>query len=384
LHSPAAHLPEPDRDAREHSLRVARMLEGEIAEGGGFLPLARFIDRALYAPGLGYYVAGARKFGGAGDFVTAPELTPLFGETLAVDVEAILAASRGREVVEWGAGSGSLAQDLLAALDRRGARVSRYVIVETSATLRQRQRERLAHDARVVWLDAPPASISGAVLMNEVLDAIAPVAVARRGGAWRERGVALHDGRFVLAERALDDAATIAIAAARFPPSIDYASEINPAAEALVEGVGASLADGALLIVDYGFAAHEYYHPQRAQGTLMAHYRHRASADLFIWPGLTDLTAHVDFSAIAAAGVRGGLTVAGFAPQAAYLLGAGILDRLLDTGEPGSVEFVRASTALQALTSPVEMGELFKVLALARSPGIRWRGFAMAERSHTL
>jgi SAM-dependent MidA family methyltransferase len=187
-----------------------------------------------------------------------------------------------------------------------------------------------------------------------------------------------------MADRPLADAPRAAAAAARVPPANQKSSEINHAAEALVTQVATSLAEGAMLVIDYGFAGAEYYHPQRDEGTLMAHYRHRASADVFLWPGLADVTAHVDFSAIAAAGERGGLAVAGYATQAAYLLGAGILDRLLDVGEPGTADFVRATTAVQALTSPAEMGDLFKVLALARSPGIRWRGFALADKSATL
>lgn len=360
------------------------MLADAIGAAGGFLPFARWMDLALYAPGLGYYVAGTQKFGDAGDFVTAPELTPLYAQALAADIEAILAASPSREIVEWGAGSGRFAADLLAALDRRHVEVARYAIVEPSPALRARQRERLAADPRIAWLDAPPARIGGAVVMNEVLDAIAPALVARRSGEWRERGVVLDGGRFAWAERPLADAALATAAASRFPPSIDYAGEINLAAEALVAQVAASVAEGALLVVDYGFPRAEFYHPQRAEGTLMAHYRHRALTDVFRWPGLADITAHVDFTAIAEAGARGGLAVAGYTTQAAYLLGAGILDRLLDVGEPGSIEFVRASTALQTLTSPAEMGDLFKVLALARSPGIRWRGFAIADKSHTL
>lgn len=382
---PRANLPTPDAEALAHAGRVRAMLVDAIAADGGFLPFARWMDLALYAPGLGYYAAGAAKLGAAGDFVTAPELSPLFARTLATDVAAILAASPSREIVEWGAGSGRLAADLLAALDAAKVEISRYAIVETSPTLRAQQRERLASDDRVAWLDTPPTRIGGAVLMNEVLDAIPPALVARRDGRWLERGVVVAaDGAFAFADRPLADAALEAAAAARFPPAIDYASEINFAAEALVAQVAESLGEGAMLVIDYGFPRAEYYHPQRAQGTLMAHYRHRASADVFLWPGLSDITAHVDFSAVAAAGERGGLAVAGYTTQAAYLLGAGILDRLLDVGEPGTADFVRATTAVQTLTSPAEMGDLFKVLALSRSPAIRWRGFALGDKSPAL
>lgn len=381
---PDATLPAPDRDARAHGERVVAALRAAIAAAGGFLPFARWMDIALHAPGLGYYAAGAQKFGEAGDFVTAPEMTPLFAQSLAPDVGAILAASGAHEIVEWGAGSGRFAADLLAALDRNGARVARYAIVETSPVLRERQRERLAHDHRVTWLDAPPREVSGAIVMNEVLDAIAPAVVARTNDTWQERGVIVRDGGFAWAARPLADHALEAAAAARFPPLIDYASEINLAAEALVAQSAASLVDGAMLIVDYGFVRAEYYHLQRGEGTLMAHYRHRATTDVFVWPGLADITAHVDFSAVAEAAERGELHVAGFTSQAAYLLNAGILDRLLEAGEPGTATFIRESAALQKLTSPAEMGELFKVIALARTGGIAWRGFAMGDRSHTL
>lgn len=379
-----ATLPAPDRDARAHGERVAAALRAAIAAAGGFLPFARWMDIALYAPGLGYYAAGAQKFGEAGDFVTAPEMTPLFAQALAPDVGAILATSGAHDIVEWGAGSGRFAVDLLAALDRSGARVARYAIVETSPALRERQRERLAHDRRVTWLDAPPREVSGAIVMNEVLDAIAPAVVARTNNAWQERGVIVREGGFAWAARPLADRALEVAAATRFPPAIDYASEINLAAEALVAQSAASLVDGAMLIVDYGFVRAEYYHPHRSEGTLMAHYRHRATTDVFVWPGLADITAHVDFSAVAEAAERGGLHVAGFTSQAAYLLNAGILDRLLEAGEPGTATFIRESAALQKLTSPAEMGELFKVIALARTGGIAWRGFAMGDRSHTL
>ncbi|MEO6927542.1 MAG: SAM-dependent methyltransferase [Casimicrobiaceae bacterium] len=377
-------LPAPDRDAREHSERVRAVLATAIDRAGGFLPFAQWMDIALYAPGLGYYAAGTQKFGSAGDFITAPEMTPLFARSVAADVEAILAASKGREIVEWGAGSGRFAVDLLAALDVRGAGVARYAIVETSPALRARQQALLAADPRITWLDGPPASISGAIVMNEVLDAIAPAVVARVGGEWFERGVAMVADRFEWAQRALQDDALLRAATARFPDAGDYTSEINLVAEALVTQVAAALSDGALLLFDYGFVRAEYYHSQRTEGTLMAHYRHRATADVFIWPGLADVTAHVDFSAMAEAAQRAGLAVAGFAPQAAYLLSAGILDRLLDVGEPGSLAYIRESTALQRLTSPAEMGELVKAMALARTPGIDWRGFTLGDRAHTL
>lgn len=390
---PVSALPPPDANAAAHSARVRAHIAAEIAGAGGWIAFARYMELALYAPGLGYYAAGATKFGAAGDFVTAPEMTPLFATALAVQVAAILDASSRREIVELGAGSGRLAADLLAALAARGASPARYAILEPSPDLRERQRVTIARDAaqhvaRVEWIAALPPAIDGAVVANEVLDAVPPQLVARHGGIVFERGVGAATGADGAAAFAWEDrpadARVEALAAARFPEGCDYLSEINPAAEALVQTIGRRLRSGAMLLIDYGFPAAEYYHPQRSSGTVMCHYRHRAHTDPFSWPGLTDVTAHVDFSAIAAAGARAGLQVAGFAPQAAFLLGCGILGELAAVGTPESVAYVKAAAPVQKLLSPAEMGELFKVLALAKSDGIAWPGFALGDRSHRL
>ena len=382
-------IPEPDADARAHSDRLRAEIARAIDAADGFLPFDRYMQMVLYAPGLGYYVAGARKFGSAGDFVTAPELTPLFGRTLAAQVDSILDATQRREILELGAGSGRLASDLLSALAAMGKPARHYFIIEVSAELRERQRatiERLAPSelAHVEWTTQLPARIEGAIVMNEVLDAFPVHLIARRGGAWLERGVSLEYGRLAWAERPLRDARLIALAANRFPAAGDYASELNPAAEALVEHVGRRLATGALLVVDYGFTRAEYYLPERNNGTLMGHYRHRAHDDPFLWPGLSDLTAHVDFTAIAEAGERAGLAVAGFTAQASFLLACGLLDRLREMGPPESLAYLREASAVQTLTSTSGMGELFKVLALVRGEGIDWKGFALSDRSHRL
>ena len=238
--------------------------------------------------------------------------------------------------------------------------------------------------SRVEWIDTLPDAIDGAVLMNEVLDAIPVRIVVRRDAQWLERGVVSAGDAFAFEDRPLHDDALRAIAAARFPPDVDYASEINLAAEALVRDIAQRLASGAMLVVDYGFPREEYYHPQRSDGTLMGHYRHRAHADPFLWPGLSDLTAHIDFTAIAEAGVAAGLQVAGFASQAAFLLGCGILDRLAAVGPPESRDYIVQAAAVQKLLSPAEMGDLFKAMALARSGGIDWRGFALADMRRRL
>ena len=383
-------LPLPGADARAHSGRVVAAIRAAIDAAGGHLPFSRYMDLALYAPGLGYYAAGAAKLGAAGDFVTAPEMTPLFAAALATQVAAILEATGRREIVELGGGSGRLAAELLTALAARDALPSRYAILDVSPDLAQRQREVLAgcaatHLGRVEWIAALPEAIDGAVIANEVLDAIPAEVVARREGKWFERGVTWDATRGTLAWDERPAAPRLAaLAAGRFPPGGDYTSEINPAAEALVEDVGRRLSAGAALFIDYGFPAAEYYHPQRSEGTLMCHYRHRAHDDPLSWPGLTDITAHVDFTAMAEAGERAGLEVAGFTAQAPFLVGCGILDALAATGAPESPAYIRAAGAVQKLLAPSEMGELFKVLALARSPAIAWPGFAVVDRRHRL
>jgi len=381
-------LPTPDADARAQSARVVAHVRDELERSGGFISFTRYMESVLYAPALGYYVAGARKFGAAGDFVTGPELTPLYGAAIARQLAPILAATRGRHIVELGAGSGALAASVLNALAACGAASSHYRILEVSPPLRALQRATIERHApsevvRVEWLDRLPAAIDGAVVMNEVLDAIAPRLLARKGGQWLERGVVWNDDALAWGERPLDDARARAIAEARFPREGDYASEVNPAAEALVTTLAQRIASGALLIIDYGFPQHEYYHPQRSEGTLVGHYRHRVHADPFLWPGLSDLTSHVDFTAIANAAERGGLRVAGFATQASFLLGCGILDRLRDVGAPETASYLRAAAAVQQLLSPAEMGELFKVLLLARGD-VGWRSLALTDMTHRL
>ena len=408
-------MPEPDAAARAHSDRVRAHVAGVIAGAGGWITLERYLNEVLYAPGLGYYVAGARKFGADGDFVTAPEMTPLYGATLARPIAAILAASERREIVELGAGSGALAASLLAALAADGVAVTRYRIVEVSPELKARQQAALAGvGVPVEWCMTLPEAIDGAVVANEVLDAVAPHVIVRRGGAWFERGVAPAVGEgsraaprggrepagaepagapsvpsasgpaLVLADRPLADGALRALAEERFPPAIDYESEVNPAAEALVATLARALVRGAIVIADYGFPQAEYYHAQRATGTLVGHYRHRVHGDPLLWPGLTDLTAHVDFTAMAEAAHAAGLAVAGYTSQAAFLMAAGILDRLAGVGPPTAVAYLRAAAAVQRLLSPTEMGELFKILVLARDDGIVWRYFAGVDRSHRL
>ena len=373
-------LPVPDADAQAHSARVVAHIRDEIARSGGFIPFERYMALALYAPSLGYYVAGARRFGAAGDFVTGPELTPLYGAALVRQLRPILDATEHHEIVELGAGSGALAASILDAL---GDAPIRYRILEVSPSLRAEQRATIeTRGDSVEWIERLPATIDGIVLLNEVLDAVPPKLIAHRDGQWLERGVVWEDGlRF--AERPLDDVRARALAQVRFPPHGDYVSEVNPAAEALVTTIAHRVAAGAVVIVDYGFPRREYYHAQRGVGTLVGHYRHRVHADPFLWPGLSDLTAHVDFTAIAEAGERAGLEVAGFSTQASMLLGCGILHLLARAGPPDSAPYLRAAAAVQKLISPAEMGELFKVLLLSRGEA-KWPMLAVTDMTHRL
>ena len=380
-------LPAPSPDALAHSPRVVAHIATLIADAGGWIPFSRYMDAALYTPGLGYYAAGATKFGAAGDFVTAPELTPLFGRTLARAIAPVLAATGG-DILELGAGSGKLAADVLGELERMAALPARYAILDVSADLAERQRQTLAQSVphlldRVVWLDTLPAQFNGVTLGNEVLDALPVELVHWTDTGPLQRGVAVRDGAFHWEDhRIADPALTVRAQALDLVPP--YVSEINLAADALIASLGASLQHGLMLMIDYGFSAHEYYHPQRHMGTLRAHYRHHALDDPFYLPGLTDLTAHVDFSAAARAGMAAGLVLAGFTSQAAFLLGSGLTDLLTDISPTDAAAYLPQANAVQRLVSPAEMGELFKVMALTKGEVPALAGFARGDRQHTL
>lgn len=380
-------LPAPTPDALAHSQRVAARLAAQIAAAGGWIPFSQFMDAALYAPGLGYYTAGTTKFGAAGDFVTAPELTPLFGRTLARAIAPVL-ASTGGGVLELGAGSGRLAADMLGELDRMGRLPARYCILDVSADLVERQRQTLEQTVphlldRVVWLNALPATFNGVVLANEVLDALPVECVHWTDAGPMQRGVVVRDGSFGWDDHAIADPALRLRAEALdlVPP---YVSEINLAADGLVATLGANLAHGLVLFIDYGFSAHEFYHPQRHMGTLRTHYRHHALDDPFYLPGLADLTAHIDFSATARAGMAAGFALAGYTSQASFLLNSGLTDLLGEISPGDASAYLPQANAVQRLVSPAEMGELFKVMALTKGEVPTLVGFARNDRQHTL
>lgn len=380
-------LPEPSPEAREHSARVAARIRSEIEAGGGWLSFARYMELALYAPGLGYYMAGARKLGRDGDFVTAPEISDLFGQTLAQQVRQVLAPDCA-EVLEVGAGSGALAAALLAELDRLGALPDRYLILELSPDLRSRSRDTLAARVphlleRVAWLNQLPPSFRGCVLGNEVLDAMPVHVICRDGEALREQGVTLAGEGFGWAARSLPDALRSQIDAACFPEP-GYCSEIQFVARGFIRSVGKMLERGVALFIDYGFPRREYYHPQRTRGTLMCHYRHHAHDDPFFLPGLQDITSHIDFTAIAEAGGASGLELLGYSNQAQFLINCGITDLVARTPASDARVYLPLAAQVQRLTSPAEMGELFKVIALGRGDVPPLLGFTRGDKRHVL
>jgi SAM-dependent MidA family methyltransferase len=357
-----------------------RIIGASMQRAGGWLPFDRFMALALYAPGLGYYANASRKFGhlptSGSDFVTAPELTPLFGRALAAQVAEALAASGTDEVWEFGAGSGALARQLIEALDILGRPLARYRIVDLSATLRKRQRETLAaHADRVEWLDELPETMTGVVVGNEVLDAMPVRLLARVGGRWFERGVvadAAAPSGLSWADRPTDLRPPVEIAG-----EYDYLTEIHPQAEAFVATLADRLVRGAAFLIDYGFPAAEYYHPQRHMGTVMCHQGHRADGDPLAEVGRKDITAHVDFTGIALAAQDAGLNVLGYASQGRFLINCGL---------PGLAEAAGVAERARAahLIHEHEMGELFKVIALGAGEPWEPMGFAQGDRSHTL
>ncbi len=380
-------LPEPSEDAKAASRALCARITDDIRRNGGWISFARYQELALYEPGLGYYAGGSHKFGADGDFVTAPELTPLFGQALARQVAQVTAASKP-VVLEAGAGSGRLAADLLTALEALGAAPERYLILELSGELRARQRATFEREApaladRVEWLDAMPERFSGCIVGNELLDAIPVVTFAQREENVMERGVALaDDGRFAWAERPAGEPLAAAVAELDLP--IGFVGETGLPARAWTAEWGSRLECGALLLIDYGLPRHELYHPQRSGGTVRCHYRHRAHDDPFWWPGLSDITTHVDFTAIAEAGHEAGLDVLGYTSQATFLMNCGIGELLAARQSANDESSARALRAAQVLMAPGEMGELFKVIALGRGIAGPLTGFAIGDRLHAL
>ena len=383
-------LPKPPAEALVQSEKLVGLLSKEIVAAGGVIPFHGYMDRVLYTPGLGYYSGGLRKFGVEGDFVTAPELTPLFGRALAAEVAEIMRLSVP-EVLEVGAGSGALAVDVLLELERAGSLPERYSILEVSDELRHRQRETIATRAphlaeRLVWPDTMPESYSGVVLGNEVLDAMPVHLVVTREGQIFERGVRLRESGFAFSDRPAQGKLLEACRALSLPmiDEREYQTEINLAARAWVEEWGKRLRQGALILIDYGTTQGAYYQPSRDRGTLLCHYRHLAHEDPFLWPGLSDITAWVDFTAIADAGFAAGLDVLGYTTQRQFLFNCGILELLAGEGPGESVEYLKAARAVRTLCMPDEMGDQFHVLALGKGIQAGLRGFSSGNSMHLL
>ena len=379
-------LPTPPAEAQAHSEQLAALIRGEIAVSGGWIPFARYMELALYAPGMGYYTAGARKLGREGDFITAPELTPLFGQTLARQAAQVLESGLD-QILEIGAGSGALAAAMLAELERMDRLPRHYYILEVSPDLRERERDLLALKVphlleRVIWLNRLPTVYPGLIIANEVLDAM-PVHVVRASASGlEEAGVALKDETFTWAWRPAGAELRQAAEALQLPEG--YQTEIQLVARGFVRSLAQSMARGVILLVDYGFPAHEYYHTQRSEGTLMCHYRHRAHADPFFLPGLQDITSHIDFSAVARAGAEAGLELLGYTGQAQFLINCGITEILLRTPPDDAAAYAPQAAAAQQLLSPSEMGELFKVIAFGKDFAKPLMGFAGGDRRASL
>ena len=358
-------LPEPSPDALATSQALHQLISNEILAREGWISFARFMELALYAEGLGYYAGGSVKLGKGGDFTTAPEITPLFGTTIA-RFAAELAGEAPIRLLEFGAGSGKLARDILQACMACGQTVEDYVIIELSADLRDRQAGLLAEFPQVRWLDAPPAAFSGLVLGNEVLDAMPVPLVVKKSGRWQERGVSIADGSFSFADRDCDQDLAAQIPDAGALPD-GYLTEVHPVQAGFIRTVADMLlagGQGAALLIDYGFPAAEYYLAERSEGTLMCHYRQHAHPDPFFLPGLQDVTAHVDFTAVARTGLEAGLSLLAYMSQAAFLLQAGLPELLQRSSADNVLDWLPQSNAVQKLTSPAEMGELFKVLLM--------------------
>ena len=391
-------LPKPAPEAEKHSEQLVLKIQDEIQSAGGWLDFARFMQLALYATGLGYYSAGSQKFGdikkGGGDFVTAPQISPLFAQTLANQMIQVLQLTQG-SVLELGAGTGKLAADCLLTLAKLNGLPERYFILEVSDHLRQVQLETLSQTLpqdvlqRVEWLNELPQQFAGIVIGNEVLDAIPVNIVHKHANGIEVCGIAVVNHKLVWQNRPINQHGTPsekslfeAVTNLNLPEG--YTTEICPAASGLMTSLANMLKNGAILMIDYGFSAREYYHPQRNQGTLMCHYQHYAHTDPLIYVGLQDITAHVDFTSIAHAAVKGGLSLSGFCSQAQFLMNCGIFTLLSEVSPTDMARYAPLAAAAQKLLSPAEMGDLFKVIAFTKEIDTPLMGFLTGDKSHTL
>ncbi len=391
-----ATLPPSNDEALNHSHSVKMMIRDKIQAAGGWISFEQFMQWALYAPGMGYYSSGTAKLGSAGDFVTAPEISSLFGRTLAQQAMQALHLIHRADLLEFGAGSGKLALDLLLELEQLDALPRKYFILEVSAELRQRQQRLLSQNAPhlikiVEWLERLPSQFNGVILANEVMDAMPVHIVSWHGDAIFERGVTWENEQCAWQDRPIQSTELFSIASELSPlinpvqdSACSYVSEINLNATYFMRSLANILQQGVILLIDYGFGRGEYYHPQRNQGTLMCHYRHHAHDNPFYLPGLQDITSHVDFSALFQAAENNGLRLAGYTTQAYFLINCGITEILAQTPVEDINHYLPQVNQLQKLISPAEMGELFKVIAFEKNFQEPLVGFKNGDLSRML
>lgn len=383
-------LPEPTEFEQALSARLQTLICEEIDRQGGVISFNRYMDMALYTPGLGYYAAGAQKFGAGGDFITAPELSPLFSQCLAQQCNQILDEINQGDILELGAGSGIMAAELLAELERQQSVPKHYYILELSAELKHRQQQTLQEKVpdlldRVVWLDGLPQHFSGIVLANEVLDAMPVTCFEQRENTLFERGVTYEGDELLWAERPADTALTRTVLdCEQIGWILPYQSEINPALSAWFEALQASIQQAVVILIDYGYPRSEYYHPQRQTGTLVCHYRHHVTTDPFQWPGLQDITANVDFTAVAEAGGSAGFKLSGYTTQSWFLMANGLETFYLQAEAQSDRQRVELSRQIKLLTLPSEMGERFQVIAFSKEVDLPLSSFTVRDLSHRL
>ncbi len=384
-------LPIPTHEAMIHSAQLSNLIQKEIAQAGGYIPFARFMELALYAPGLGYYSAGSHKLGKKGDFTTSPEISPLFAHCIAKQCQQILSEIENPHILEFGAGSGKFACDLLLALENADCLPIHYFILEISADLRLRQKQFFeAHCphllSRIQWLDSlPQEKFSGIIFANEVLDAMPVHCFHVQGQGFKEKCVGFENHfLWKLTESTsplLTQKVTELINQCHLPDS--YESEINLWAESWIQALSDSLEKGIILLIDYGYGSKERYHPERMTGSLMCHYQHHRHDDPLQLVGLQDITAHVDFTAIANAAVENQLDVVGYTTQAAFLMACGILE-LAHQQSLSDLEIYQQNQAIKMLTLPSQMGEIIKVMALSKKITLPLLGFQLHDRRHDL
>ncbi len=380
-------LPLPDAQAEQASLALQNLIANEIQIHNNWISFNDYMHMALFTPKLGYYTGGSHKIGSAGDFVTAPSLTPLFGLTLARQIAPLLSQTAGN-VYEFGAGTGELAVSLLAGLNPDV--LQHYYIMDVSPELKQRQlaliREKLPeHADKVVFLDSLPDAFDGVIIGNEVLDAMASEVIRWTENGIEQMGVSIIDQQFAWAQRPVNDERIMAEAVRIQPDKLPFTSELHLNQSAFIATLAQKLARGAIIMIDYGFDEAQYYHPQRSMGTLIGHYRHHVVDDPFFWPGLMDLTCHVNFTAMAQAAVDNDLDLIGYTSQAHFLFNLGITEVLLaEHPDVNSKEYLQAASAMQKLVAPHEMGELFKVIAMGKGVDVDWQGFANGDWCHKL